>query len=180
LLGEQVGRWTSKKNALMKMRKCGMDMPKALIGACFPGPSIPESNRPWHVNRPMGFDEFLEESKNWDKDHFGGRAKPILEGDTWTGEYEPLFRADFRLFDEYKYRWDDQPPFDFPIHSMFATKDYYVKKHHVEYWKEMTSAEWTLEELVDMGHLTCFYLPNLKKVYIKQVLDRIKQYADGV
>lgn len=174
-----VGTWVAT-DVLMKMRKCGFDMPQCFIAACFPGPPIPVSQRPWRVNDDLNVAEMKEELTNWDREHFTGRGNVVFNEPDWSGMWEPLMRGDFCLFDKYTWRYGDMPKFDFPIHNFYASKEYFVKKHHVEMWKDVAGGEITCEELKDMGHLVCFYLPNHKKVYLQKVLDKVKLYAPGL
>jgi surfactin synthase thioesterase subunit len=174
-----VGTWVAT-DTLMKMRKAGLDMPQCYIAANFPGPMCPPSQRPWRINKELNEKEMRQEVLNWDNDHFSGRGNIVFNEPDWKEMWDPLMRADFTLFDQYTWRYGDMPKWDFPIHNFYATKEYFVKKHHVEMWKDLAGGEITLDELTDMGHLTCFYLPNLKKVYLQKVLDKIKLYAPGL
>lgn len=173
-----VGTWVAT-DVLMKMMKCGFEMPQCYIAACFPGPACPPSQRPWRVNKELSIPEMKTEVTNWDDGHFNGRGNIVFNEPDWTEIWEPLMRADFTLFDQYTFRYDGMK-FPFPVHNFYATKEYFVKKHHVEMWKDVAGGDITLDELSDMGHLTCFYLPNLKKVYLQKVLDKVKIYAPGL
>ena len=41
-----------------------------------------------------------QEVLNWDAGHFGGAGKVVFEEPTWKETWEPMMRADFKLFDE--------------------------------------------------------------------------------
>ena len=41
-------------------------MPARACLSCFPYPTIPEAERPWRRNRPMGDAVFKDECRQWD------------------------------------------------------------------------------------------------------------------
>merc|ERR1712187_346148 len=102
--------------------------------------------------------------------HFGGAAKVIFEKD-WKPTWEPLMRADFKLFDEYECRYLNEPKFDFPIFSFYMGKEHFIKPDMAELWKDWTEGKFSFSEFEDMGHLTCVYQPPLKKVYTAKIVE---------
>ena len=72
-----------------------------------------------------------EEARSWDVNDL------VFTPGLW-GMYQPLLRADFRIFDEYRpsYRQatlqQAQQPFEFPITAFWGSQDRKVKKHMVQ------------------------------------------------
>merc|ERR1712000_649520 len=101
----------------------------------FPAPHMPEEMRPWRVQRDLNVAEFKTELMNWDDGHFGKgmRGEVVYDEPAWTDTWEPLIRADFKLFDEYKLKHDvEADKFDFPIFSFFCEGEYFLKSDMVE------------------------------------------------
>lgn len=46
--------------------------------------------------------------------------------------YQPLLRADFRLFDEYELRWPVAPLLHCPVTTFYGSRDRRVKEHMVQ------------------------------------------------
>lgn len=169
-----VGTWVAH-DLLRMMQKCGMPMPQAVIFNAFPSPDIPEADRPWTRNRSMSSAKFKDEVKGWDVAHFGGAASMVFEEPAWTQTWEPIMRADFRLFDEYEYRCAGFPKFPFPIHSISMEGDANVRPEMIERWAEFTDS-FHFEVLRDMGHLTSAYVPAKKNEYFTKVHEVIQRY----
>jgi len=175
--GHSVGTWVTTE-LLMLMLKCGMEMPKAFIAANFPGPRCPEDRRPWRRNKGLNEAQMKEEVTTWERSHFEGPGAIVFQPESWKSQWEPLMRNDFSLYDEYEWKHGDTK-WDFPVHAFCSEKDFKVKMEHVEMWREMSDSA-TVEELKDMGHLTCFYQAPKKKVYLQKVTDTIKTYTGGI
>merc|ERR1711865_1191954 len=99
----------------MKARKIGAPMPTVAFFNGFPAPQLPESERPWRVNRQLSDNEMKDEVVAWDERHFRGAGKIVFDEPDWTATWCPLMRADFRLFDEYEFKHEDSPKFKFPV-----------------------------------------------------------------
>lgn len=173
--GHSVGTWVAYELVRM-MQKCDLPMPQACIFAAFPGPNLPEADRPWRVNRPMSSAVFADEVKGWDAEHFGGAAKVVFEEPGWTETWEPLMRADFRLFDEYTFRYESAPKLPFPIHGLAMDGDTNIRPEMVQKWGDLTDS-FHFEILRGMGHLTSAYQPPKKKEYYGKVLEAIQRYC---
>jgi len=172
--GHSVGTWVGFE-FLQLARKIGCPMPKAAFFMAFPAPHVPANRRKWHINAQLNDKDMRTELLNWDKDHFGGPGG-IVFGDNWKDTWEPLMRADFCLFDEYKFDHNGAPKFDFPIHAAHFDKEYYNTQPMVELWKDWTTSNFDFKVYKDMGHLTCVYRPEMKKEYFGNVRDAMKGY----
>lgn len=175
--GHSVGTWVCFE-FLMLARKVGLPMPKAGFFITFPAPHMPESQRPWRQNVKLNDEQMQEELTDWDRAHFTGAGKVVFDAPAWKESWEPLMRADFKLFDEYKFRHEGSPKFDFPLHAWWSEEEHYVKENMVKMWEDWTSNTFDFQVLKGMGHLTCFYKPDLKKAYFQKVTDLMKSYAD--
>merc|ERR1712190_1323 len=114
--GHSVGTWVCFE-LLILARKIGLPMPRAAFLNAFPAPHMPEKMRPWHASGPMSSEQLKEELTNWDRTHFSGDGSVVFREDLWEPTYEGIMRADFRLFDEYKFKHDGAPKFNFPLHA---------------------------------------------------------------
>mmetsp|Transcript_44214 Transcript_44214/g.102122 ORF Transcript_44214/g.102122 Transcript_44214/m.102122 type:complete len:383 (-) Transcript_44214:234-1382(-) len=175
-----VGTWVAFE-FLILARKLGLPMPRAAFLNAFPSPTLPLEKRPWPQSRHMPSDGIKGELKNWDDKHFGpqGPGKVIFEND-WEKTWEPMMRADFRLYDEYDFVHKGSPPFAFPITVLHMDQEFYNKKEWLEDWKEWTTGEFSLEVMEGMGHLTCWYVPENKVKYLTRVTDGLKKVLAGL
>jgi len=174
--GHSVGTWVSFE-FLQLARKIGAPMPIAAFLNAFPAPHLPWADRPWPRSKKQSDAELKETLTNWDKDHFTGAGKVVFDQPGWDATWAPLMKADFQLYDEYKFTHKDSPKFDFPIHAWHMKKEYFNKKEMIEMWGEWTTAKFDHCEMEDMGHLTCFYKPDLKKKYFEKVVGLLKEYS---
>mmetsp|Transcript_10000 Transcript_10000/g.24933 ORF Transcript_10000/g.24933 Transcript_10000/m.24933 type:complete len:402 (-) Transcript_10000:46-1251(-) len=174
--GHSVGTWVSFE-FLMLARKLGLPMPLAAFWMAFPAPHMPEAQRNWHKNRGMNDKEFRKELLDWDPGHFGGAGKVVFDEPGWEDTWKPLMRADFCLFDEYKFKHNGAPKFSFPIHSWHMEAEIYNKADQIEMWKDWTTGNFDFQIMKGMGHLTCFYKPDFKKEYFTKVTELMKQHA---
>eukprot|EP00747_Dinoflagellata_sp_TGD_P212935 gnl/TRDRNA2_/TRDRNA2_85959_c0_seq1.p1 gnl/TRDRNA2_/TRDRNA2_85959_c0~~gnl/TRDRNA2_/TRDRNA2_85959_c0_seq1.p1 ORF type:complete len:410 (+),score=101.01 gnl/TRDRNA2_/TRDRNA2_85959_c0_seq1:32-1261(+) len=176
-LAHSVGTWVAFE-MLIEMRKCGLPMPKLCFFNSFAAPHMPVSMRPWRVNRRLSDENMQTELTNWDRTHFTGAGKVILDGPDWTKIWMPLMRADFRLFDEYKFKHNGAPKFDFPIHSFIMEEEFFIKQNMIDYWQDWTTNNFTTDVMKGMGHLTCFYMAAKKKEYFQKIKDKILEHVD--
>jgi len=175
--GHSVGAWVAFE-FLVLARRIGLPLPKACFLMAFPAPHLPWSRRPWRRSRTLNEEQLKEELLNWDRGHFLGAGQVVFDNPSWKDVWEPLMRSEFQLFDEYKFRHKGLPKFDFPVHSWHFDGEHYVKPETVEMWREWTSGPFDFELLQGMGHLTCFYRPELKRQYVQKVTDLVGRYAD--
>jgi len=172
-----VGTWVCFE-FLMAARKAGLPMPIAGFFNAFPAPHMPSSMRKWHKSARLNDQQMREELLNWDKGHLGpdGAGKVVFDDPGWKDTYEPQMRADFRLFDEYKFKHSGAPKFEFPIHAYHMELENYNSADQIEMWKDWTSGDFDHCTMANMGHLTCFYKPPLRKDYFTKVADHMKKY----
>mmetsp|Transcript_15580 Transcript_15580/g.24876 ORF Transcript_15580/g.24876 Transcript_15580/m.24876 type:complete len:408 (+) Transcript_15580:98-1321(+) len=175
--GHSVGTWVCFE-FLMLARKVGLPMPKAAFFVTFPAPHMPESQRPWRQNAKLNEEQMKEEITSWDKEHFTGAAKVVFDAPGWKETWEPLMRSDFRIFDEYQFRHAGAPKFDFPLHAWLSEGENHIKEDMVQMWKDWTTNTFDFSILPVMGHLTCLYKPDYKKMYLQKVTDLCKVYAN--
>jgi medium-chain acyl-[acyl-carrier-protein] hydrolase len=174
--GHSVGTWVCYE-FLQAARMMGLPMPVAAFLMAFPAPHMPEDKRTWHRNKELSEAQFKEELRNWDKGHFEGPGKVVYDEPGWKETWQPLMRADFTLFDEYKFAHEGKPKFEFPIHAWHFEGEHYNKADQIELWKDCTSGAFDFEVMKGMGHLTCVYKPDMKKAYFAKVLEHIKKYS---
>jgi surfactin synthase thioesterase subunit len=169
LIGHSMGTWMSYEFLRLLSEK-GMPFPKILLVGGFPAPNIPEVDRPWNKNRPMGDPAFKEECKGWDVNEI------VLVDANWK-TFGGMMRDDFTLFDEYTYT----PPaphlakgeFPIPIKAFYFAKDKRCKKHHLEMWKNFTTEKlaFTLDEM-DGNHLFFYDVP-ARKVWMEKAITKL-------
>mmetsp|Transcript_31618 Transcript_31618/g.94159 ORF Transcript_31618/g.94159 Transcript_31618/m.94159 type:complete len:391 (+) Transcript_31618:16-1188(+) len=171
--GHSVGTWVSFE-LLMLIRQVGLPAPKAALLNGFPAPHFPVDQWPWHQNRKLDDAQMREETLLWDKEHFTGLGAMVFREEQWD-MYEPIMRADFRLFDEYRFKHGGAPKFDFPLHCWHMEGEHYNKPEMIQLWGDWTTAPFDFQTL-PMGHLTCFYKPEHKKEFFTKITDVIKGY----
>lgn len=174
--GHSMGVWVAFE-FLILARKIGLPMPKAAFLNAFPAPHMPTKQRPWHKSARLNDEGLKQELMDWDKGHFTGPGKVVYDEPGWKDTWAPLMRADFRVFDEYKFKHTGVPKFEFPIHAWHMEGEHYNKADMIEMWKDWTTGEFDHCTMEGMGHLTCFYNPANKKKYFQKVADNIKVYA---
>mmetsp|Transcript_88701 Transcript_88701/g.185426 ORF Transcript_88701/g.185426 Transcript_88701/m.185426 type:complete len:403 (+) Transcript_88701:210-1418(+) len=174
--GHSVGTWVSFE-FLMLARKVGLPMPVAAFWMAFPAPHMPESKRRWRKNKALSDSQFADELLNWDKAHFGGAAKMVFDPPAWKDTWMPLMRADFCLFDEYKFKHKGEPKFSFPIHAWHFDAEHYNTKDQIEMWGDWTTSTFDHQVMKNMGHLTCVYKPEMKTEYYGKVTEAIRAHT---
>jgi len=172
-----VGTWVAFE-FLMLCRKAGLPMPKVALFNAFPAPHLPSTKRPWRRSKTLNDDKLRVELSNWDRTHFTGPGRLVLENSTWENTWSPLIRADFQLFDEYRFKHNGAQNFDFPIHAWHFEDEHYIKPEMVELWSEWTSADFNFSTLRGMGHLSCIFRMDFRNEYFGKVTQLLKRYAD--
>lgn len=176
--GHSVGTWVSFET-LQLARKCGCPMPIAAFWMTFPAPHMPVSMRAWHKNKKLNKEQFKEELLKWDTVHFGGAGKVVFDEPEFSKTWEPLMRNDFCLFDEYKFKHNGSPKFDFPIHAWFMEDEHYNKKEMIEMWGAWTTKDFD-HQTMKAGHLAAFYKPDQKKQYFTKIVECMSKYTDAL
>mmetsp|Transcript_136023 Transcript_136023/g.302938 ORF Transcript_136023/g.302938 Transcript_136023/m.302938 type:complete len:468 (+) Transcript_136023:91-1494(+) len=173
--GHGVGAWVAFELMILA-RKVGLPLPKAAFLMAFPAPQLPETEHPWRKSKQLDDAQLREELLNWDRGHYAGSGREVL-GLNWQSNWEPVIRADFRLFDEYVFQHAGASKFDFPIHAWHFDGEHYITSNMVKSWRTWTSGNFDYSEMEGMGHLTCFYEPELKQRYFQKVTELLKGYA---
>merc|ERR1712187_1044362 len=174
--GHSVGTWVTFE-FLMLARKIGLPMPKAAFLNAFPAPHLPPEERPWHQSRKLDEKGRKDELLMWDKEWFEGGGSLVFRDDMWGAQFGPIMRADFTLFDEYRFKHAGAPKFDFPLHCWHMEGEHYNKPNMIEMWKDWTTEKFDFRSIPDMGHLTCFYVPEKKKQFFTDVTALMKEYC---
>ena len=117
---------------MREVRRRGLRNPACAILSNFPAPQTPEGERPWLVSRTLDEEGFKGECRAW------GVKPVVMTPSFWPQFYQP-FRADFRIFDEYKY--SPEPPLDVPLTIFLSDSDPRIKRRHVEGWAEQTTSK---------------------------------------
>lgn len=99
-----------------------------LVVSCFPGPSIPEEQRPWRQTRTLPEEEFKEELRQW------GVVESFLNDESMFSEFRQVLRADCCLYDEYEFREGDNLEVDIDV--IRAIDDNRIKEEHTQLWTE--------------------------------------------
>lgn len=173
--GHSVGTWVSFE-LLMLARKIGLPMPKVAFFNAFTAPHIPQRRRPWQKSASLSDEEFQEEVKRWDDEHFKGPSSMVFRDDQWP-MYGPMMRADFQLFDEQTFKHSDAPRFDFPIHSWHMEGEHFCTETMVKLWGDWTSDKFYFHKL-PMGHLSSLYNDKFKKELFATMVSVLKTYVD--
>lgn len=174
--GHSVGTWVGFE-FLMLARQIGLRMPEAAFFCGFVGPHLPVAQRPWGRSKNMDANGIKEELMKWDSTHFTGAGKVVFDEPNWTSTWQPMMRADFQLYDEYEFKHAGAPKFEFPIHAWHCEGATYEKPEMGQLWKDWTTKEFDFQVLKDMGHLTAFYNPDSKKVYVDKVMQHLTKYS---
>lgn len=150
---------------LSLMREHGLRMPVHAFLSSFPSPALEPSKRPWRVNARLNDDDFKVECREWDTNEI------IFAKTVWPG-LEPLMRADFTIFDQYKYGRAGDAPFEFPITAFCATKDRKVTREMVAEWKSFTTATFVLHD-IDAHHLFPISVPDAKRTWLHTIVKEL-------
>ncbi|KAG2437450.1 hypothetical protein HXX76_006100 [Chlamydomonas incerta] len=158
VVSHSLGCWLAYE-LLRAARAAGLPRAAAWCLSAMPAPDLPAAQRPWRQQRSLGTHEFQEEVRGWDVNEV------VFTPDMWK-MYEPILRADFKLFDEYQ----AQPgcsggggggggvaggaaghaaaaaaPFDgLPITAFFGTLDRRVTPALMAGWARVTSGPFQL------------------------------------
>jgi len=173
--GHSMGTWVCYE-FLQLARKIGAPMPVAAFLNAFPAPHLQWADRPWPRSRKMDDKDLRQNLMNWDSGHFTGAGKPVFDSPGWEQIWAPLMRADFQIYDEYRFTHAGSPPFTFPIHCWHMEGEHFNKPDMIKKWEEWTTGAVDHTTMKGMGHLTCFYKPDLKKIYFQKVVDNLKKY----
>merc|ERR1719387_815451 len=175
--GHSVGTWVSFE-FLMLTRKIGLPMPKAVFLNAFPAPHMPPEKRPWNRCRQLDEAGLKKELLMWDKAWFEGGGALVFRDELWATQFGPTMKADFCLFDEYRFNHNGAPKFNFPMHCWHFEDEHYNKPEMIEMWKDWAGDKFDFRVIPGMGHLTCFYVKEQKEKFFKDVVDLMKGYCE--
>lgn len=175
--GHCVGTWVAFETLILA-RKIGLPMPRAAFLNAFPAPHMPVGERPWRRSRTLSEDELKKELQGWDETHFAGAGSVLFRDDQWP-THGPIMRADFQLYDEYKFRHNKAPKFDFPLHFWHMEQERYNKSDMIELWGEWTTANKDFR-IIPFGHFTCVHVPDMRKKYQEAIVECLKDYLPNM
>ena len=98
-------------------------------------------------------------------------------GAMW-GTYQPLLRADFTLFDEYRHGHAGTAPFSLPITAFWGRRDRRITSDMVHGWRRFTAAEFQCH-CIEGNHLW----PqdrDAKAAWLTEVVNGIGRLTEGV
>lgn len=172
-------------------------MPAAAFLSAMPSPDTAEAARPWRRQSGLGAAAFQDECRAW------GISAAVFEPGMWR-TYEPLLRADFRLFDEYELlplpppaaadggsggaaaaaASDDghgEPPccapFDFPVTVFWGGADARVTRALVEGWARFVTkgaGRFEIAEMAGAAHLWPIGDRAAKAEWLRRIVARIE------
>ncbi|KAF6253165.1 Alpha/Beta hydrolase protein [Scenedesmus sp. NREL 46B-D3] len=93
VVGHSMGCWAAYE-LLLLLRQAGFPQPAVACLSAMPWPHIPMQQRPWRQQRLLNEARFKDECRGWDI------SDVVFSAGMWD-MYQPMLRADFKLFDEY-------------------------------------------------------------------------------
>lgn len=133
LMGDCMGTLIAYEVA-REQRRRGQPMPEALVVASYPPPDRLRTERPYH-------DAPAEELRGRLAE-VGGVPSHVLMDDELFELMLPTLRADFALFE--RYRYTPEPPLAADIHAIVGETDPYLGVPDVEAWACHTSGSFTV------------------------------------
>lgn len=140
-----------------KLRRHRAKRPAALVVASYPPPDLPRTAPDYH-DRPAG-------DLRGRLAVIGGVPPDVLADDEWFALMLPTLRADFAVFETYRYR--PEPALDIPIHAIGGALDDYVPTEQLKGWRAHTTRAFVVRVFTG-GH---FFLRETEEAvtYVKQV-----------
>ena len=120
-----------------RLRRKGGPAPVRLFASACNAPQIPDRSDPIST---LPDDEFLSALKR-----LNGTPDDILENEELMALMLPTVRADFEVFETYRYSYE--PAFDFPITVFGGLHDVRVSRMGLEGWSFQTNSDFTLNLL---------------------------------
>ena len=168
VVAHSVGTWVAYE-LLQALRAVGAPLPVQYCVSCFPAPDIAPAARPWVPNAGLAEAAFQKECRGWD-------VNEVVFSRAMWGVYEPLMRADFRLFDEYEFAHAAQLALPVPILAFFAERDKKVTEQHVRTWQRCSTAPAALFEVVRIaGHHLFVYDEAARTAYFERVCATLEE-----
>jgi medium-chain acyl-[acyl-carrier-protein] hydrolase len=116
-----------------RLRRSGIGTVRALIVASYPPPELPRRERMFHDADPADLRARIGE--------VGGVAPEVLHSDELFELLLPMLRADFALFETYRYR--PGPPLDVDLHAVVGADDPWVSRELISGWGRHTTGRFT-------------------------------------
>lgn len=141
VIGHSVGTWLAYE-FVRAAKRAGLPPPMRMLLACFPAPHMPVHLRPWPVSARLSDLELQNEARRW---HIN---EAVLEQPALWEAFEPLLRADYKLFDEAPGMALPGPEGQLacPMSLWFACDDR-ISGEMVARWGELTDAASTVRQL---------------------------------
>lgn len=132
--GHSLGGLVAYETAL-KLREMGMELPKHMfLSGCTP-PHIKYGDKMLHL---LPEDEFLKELAE-----LGGMSEEILNNREILELYLPVIRADYRIYELYKYKSGQEPlPVDYTV--LTGSTDVIASGRNMMDWKSYTSEKFQM------------------------------------
>ena len=124
VVAHSLGTWVAYE-FLAAARAQGLPAPRHASLSALCAPDLPFDQRPWRQQRLLDEEDFKEECRGWNV------GEVVFSAAMWP-VYQPLMRADFRLFDEYEFTREGERPFEFPLHAYWGTRDPRIKQWMVQ------------------------------------------------
>eukprot|EP00878_Enallax_costatus_P041452 GHUV01048236.1.p1 GENE.GHUV01048236.1~~GHUV01048236.1.p1 ORF type:complete len:409 (+),score=120.29 GHUV01048236.1:169-1395(+) len=136
LVGHSMGCWAAYE-LLLALKQEGFGDPAVACLSAMPWPHMPMEQRPWRQQKTLSEAEFKVECERWDI------SEIVFSPDLWD-MYQPMLRADFRLFDEYHPSVAQQPAtavpqLSCPLRLFWGDKDRRVTEQMVKEWGRYTT-----------------------------------------
>lgn len=123
------------------LRAEGVRPPEHLFVAAHAAPQLTDRNPPAH-NLPT--DQFLDLLRTYD-----GTSEQIFEEQELLHAFLPTLRADFSLFETYRYQ--EEPPFSCPLSVFGGISDFSVSADRLRAWEHLTAGRFCLRQFAG-GH----------------------------
>eukprot|EP00877_Chromochloris_zofingiensis_P014233 jgi/Chrzof1/9063/Cz03g34210.t1 len=144
VVAHSMGAWAAYEFLRMAKQR-GLPMPQHLFVSAMPAPDIPFVDRPWRQQRLLNEEKFKDECTRWDIN------AAVFSPGVWA-MYQPLLRADFKLFDEYECAKVVAPPFNFPITAFWGSQDQRITQDMVKAWERLTTGVFEVHR-IEGNHL---------------------------
>lgn len=185
VVAHSVGTWLGYEFLSLLKQKGGIPPPLRVFISAMPPPDIPFNQRPWRQQRTLEEGDFIEECRGWDI------SEVVFSAAMWP-IYQPLLRADFTLFDEYKFVgrgveggegegilgvFADVPK----VMAFWGRRDRRVKEHHVQGWERFLGeggGERFELRMIDGNHLWPLD-KGAKAEWLQQIVDELEKMGQG-
>lgn len=158
LFGHSAGALVAYELA-RELRRRDRPAPQRFFASACRAPQLPPAHAPIHHLDDEAFLEHL-----W---RMGGTLFDPAGELQLTRSLLPALRADFKMFETYRYA--AEPAFDFPVTALGGSEDKLVRTGDLVAWHSQTSAAFNLR-LLPGGH---FFLRSATERVVRTVLDAL-------